>query len=65
MIAETTVRRFPTRLHLVCGGCGRERFIAIFLEQVKKLRCSECGSHQVDVKSRDRLGAWSRRRRGR
>jgi len=67
---ETTVhigciKRYPTRLRVKCGECGRERSIYIFLEHVKRLRCSKCGSHQVTIESRDRLSAWSRRRRGR
>jgi hypothetical protein len=59
------VRRFPTRLHLRCSGCRRQSVKAIFLIDVPKLRCRECGARNPVVLSRDGLQAWSARRRGR
>jgi hypothetical protein len=59
------IKRYPTRLHLRCRGCAHEGVASIFLEQVQRLRCKRCGSRNVTVISRDRLAAWSTRRRGR
>jgi Zn finger protein HypA/HybF involved in hydrogenase expression len=65
-MAETVaVRRFPTRLYVRCRTCMHEAQVKLFLDQVQRLRCSRCGSRNVTVISRDRLAAWSTRRRGR
>jgi Zn finger protein HypA/HybF involved in hydrogenase expression len=63
--AAVAVRRFPTKLHLRCRGCLHEGVAQIFLEQVQRLRCKRCGSRNIAVLARDRLAAWSTRRRGR
>jgi ribosomal protein S27E len=60
-----TVRKFPTKLAVRCGQCQRQNTIEVFLDQVKRLRCSGCGSRDVVVVSRDRLRSWAARRRGR
>jgi hypothetical protein len=61
----TPIRKYPTKLHLRCSGCRRQSVKAIFLIDVSKLRCRECGARNPVVLSRDRLAAWAARRRGR
>ena len=67
MTGTTTVaiKRYPTRLHLRCRGCLHEGQAQIFLADVQRLRCKRCGSRNIAVLARDRLAAWSTRRRGR
>jgi hypothetical protein len=62
---QTAIRRYPTKLHLRCSCCQRQSVKAIFLIDVPRLRCRECGARNPVVLSRDRLQAWARRRRGR
>lgn len=62
---QIPIRRFPTKLHLRCSGCNRQSFKALFLIDVPKLRCRECGARNPVVLSRDRMQAWSTRRKGR
>src|SRR5258708_10628829 len=58
------ITRYRTKLHLRCSGCRRQSFATIFLNEVPRLRCRECGARNPDVLSRDRLAAWARQRRG-
>jgi hypothetical protein len=58
------IKRYPTKLAVRCGACGRQNVVEIFLHQVQRLKCSKCGSRNVVIISRDRLEGWSRRRRG-
>jgi|tagenome__1003787_1003787.scaffolds.fasta_scaffold19422794_2 DNA-directed RNA polymerase subunit RPC12/RpoP len=58
------IKRYPTRLGVRCGDCGREATVTVFLDQTSRLRCSKCGSRQVIIASRDRMSGWARRRRG-
>jgi hypothetical protein len=64
--ASVPIRKFPTRLHLICGVCGHQGVASIFLNQVDKLKCRACGSRDVVVVSRDQSSrSWARRRMGR
>jgi hypothetical protein len=58
------IRKYPTRLAVRCPQCERQAQVELFLDQVRRLRCSRCGSRDVIVVSRDRLRSWSARRRG-
>jgi hypothetical protein len=68
MNTTATVKRYPTRLHVRCGKCLHQGYVTAFLDQVKRLRCTKCGSRAADAGSNAswvvaaRSGAMIRRR---
>ena len=39
------VRKCPTRLNVRCPKCQHAGTVEVYLEQVRKLKCSRCGHH--------------------
>jgi hypothetical protein len=65
-IASTRlIKRYPTRLNVVCRTCGRQAQAVVFLDQVQLLKCRKCGSRNASIVERDRCQQWARKRQGR
>jgi hypothetical protein len=64
MKPAVTVKRYPSRLHARCGTCGHQGQITTFIDKPLKLKCTECGSRDAVLVTRDRMRSWSRRRLG-
>jgi hypothetical protein len=58
------IRRYPTKLHIICSACGHQAQVHTFLDKPLRLKCRQCGSRDAIVATRDRLRIWSRQRRG-
>jgi hypothetical protein len=63
-IANVQVRRFPTRLHVICT-CGHQAHVSAFIDKVPRLRCTICGNKNPRIAAADRSRSWSMRRMGR
>jgi hypothetical protein len=63
--APVRIKRYPTRLNIVCRACGHVGVARVFLDQTDRLRCKACNGRNASIVERDRCAQWSRRRQGR